>query len=665
MPGCKSITRSLSPLFAILVLAAILRLYALDAIDLRFDEASAPQFALSIANGHLLSIAPFSGSVVNHPPVFLYVLAIPYLFTRNILVVAAFRALLDVIAIALVWWLCERHFNRAVSVFACLFFTISPWAVQLSRKLSIEELPLFTVLLLWGLMELVHKKNAWGWVMSGWGLALSVGTHFSALILVPVALISWMLSVGTRTFGKIALGVLPIMVLIGVYWQYDANHGYANIQAFISGSQAEVSASLDALIYSVWISGGTHLSDLTGGAFASWQAQLPAVFDGIDSLQITVLISGICVTLASLIEALRGNRPSSSRLFGLLIIWMVIPIALQVRHSKPIQIHYVTPLYPVQFIMIGLFFSSCLVWITSHKLRLWRIISFSLLSSVLILIVCWQVFTTFRFTDFVTQYDTSHGGYGLPARAAIQVSEKAQSALCYDSYCAIRNASKDIIIVAPGGDPLANEQATVLSVINAGFPYRFANSDAGMIFPAYPAQYIIAPGAEKAIKILLASANVSSIVSETYRVRDDYPLAYTYIRITDPIANHFNPVPAATWANGIKFFGYSTSATSDILHLDIYLKVTTLTPSMDDFHWYNHLLDKGSKIAQSDGGGISPSNWRQGDILLHQFNIALPSEGKTANMTVRIGCYKYPSLDVVSVATRDNVFDDGLSLPIQ
>ena len=58
---------------AIVLLAAVLRLHALDFADVRFDEASALQQALSIAQGRLQLLANFSGSVLNHPPAYLYI----------------------------------------------------------------------------------------------------------------------------------------------------------------------------------------------------------------------------------------------------------------------------------------------------------------------------------------------------------------------------------------------------------------------------------------------------------------------------------------------------------------------------------------------------------------------------------------------------------------
>jgi len=56
----------------VIALAAALRLYRLDLVDLRFDEATALRQAMQIAGGGWLPVAPFSGSVANHPPTYLY-----------------------------------------------------------------------------------------------------------------------------------------------------------------------------------------------------------------------------------------------------------------------------------------------------------------------------------------------------------------------------------------------------------------------------------------------------------------------------------------------------------------------------------------------------------------------------------------------------------------
>ena len=232
-----SLYRTEMLLFVLVVaLAAFMRLSRLDLIDVRFDEASAPQLALSIARGNLLPVAPFSGSVANHPPLFLYALALPYLFTRDFMIVAAWRALLDVLAVALLWWLCRRFFSVRVALIACLLFAVAPWAIQFARKLGILSLPLFQGVLLFGLLEAIQRKNAWGWAIAGLGLALSVGAHLTSIYLVPVFLIALIVGRKTLRWQPALAGALPLLLLAGVYFGFDAQQGFANTRSVLGGS---------------------------------------------------------------------------------------------------------------------------------------------------------------------------------------------------------------------------------------------------------------------------------------------------------------------------------------------------------------------------------------------------------------------------------------------
>jgi hypothetical protein len=615
-------------------------------------------------NGNWLAVAPFSGSVANHPPVFLYVLAIPYLFTRDLLVVAAFRALLDVGAIVLLWFLCERHFGRIVSILACLFFAVSPWAIQLSRKLSIEEISLFTAILLFGLLELLCRKNPWGWVISGWGLALSVGTHLTALYLVPVAIVAWVLAYKTNHTVKMLIGALPLVLLVGIYLQYDSAHEFNNIRALFTASQEPAQASLDSLQFATWISGGMHLSDLTAGAYPIWQSQLPVNLDWIDTMQVALLGGGLVWVLYGFVIALRRREWDKARIQALLLLWTLTPILLQIRQNKPMQIHYVTPLYPIPFILMALPSNAVLLWYQANTKDVKRIVLTALTSTAIVVILVWQVVTTFRFFDFVERYDTSVGGYGLPVRAANGVARLAQDALCKDVYCEIRNSPRDVIVVSPGGDPLVNEQATIMHVLLAGVPHRFANSDAGLIIPPWTAQYIFAPGTEKAMQALFSNIEGGNIFTRTFQVRDGYPLVYTYVKTSEPLARQYLDGTVAHWANGVELVGYRSEAGTR-LKLDVLLRITSAAIAGANYHWYNHVLVNGEKVAQLDGGGISAVNWRQGDILLHWFDIQLPSPAPATPYIVRIGSYKYPSIESVPVMMGDGRSDDGVSLSVK
>ncbi len=281
-------------LAGILLLAAALRLFRLDLIDVRFDEASGLQNALTIAGGTLLKVASFSGSLAVHPPVYAYTMALPYLFTRDFVIVAAFRVLLDVLAIAGLWLLCSRTLNSRVALLSVLMFAVAPWAVQFARKTWLAPLPIYQVLLMWGLLEVAQLRRARGWAITGLGLSLSIGTHLSAIYLLPVTLIA--LWIGRRTFKPFPalLGLLPLLGLVALYLSHDAPGGFANVRALLGAAGFGAPApsagfSLQSLRFALWITGGAHLSDLTSGAFSVWQAQLPAWLNGVDTLQIALM----------------------------------------------------------------------------------------------------------------------------------------------------------------------------------------------------------------------------------------------------------------------------------------------------------------------------------------------------------------------------------------
>ncbi|MFN4293646.1 MAG: glycosyltransferase family 39 protein [Thermoflexales bacterium] len=644
----------------VMALAAFLRLYRLDLIDVRFDEASAPQLALSIAQGNWLPVAPFSGSVANHPPVYLYLLALPYLFTRDFMVIAAYRALLDAAAIALCWWVIRRFFGARVAFFACLLFAVAPWAVQFARRTWLAPMPLFSTLLLFGLLEAVQKRNPWGWAIAGWGLALSVGSHLAALYLVPVVLVALLIGRATLRPAPCLAGALPLVALAGVYLGFDAGQAFRNTRGLLGAASGPAAVSLDALRFTLWLSGGTHLSDLTGGAFPIWRDQTPAALAWIDGMQMALLVVG---GVAPILLLMRRPLVYSTAAVAVLLTWLVLPVALQIRPSRPLQLHYFTAFYPVSFIMMALGLDAVI------RLRLPRrdapdttdaTAAFSASAAVVglavALILGWQLFTTLRFTQFIQRYDTGAGGYGPPLRSALDVAQRARDAIR-------AGEARDVIVVAPGGDPSVNEPATVMDVLLADLPRRFADANAGLILREDAAQYIITPAARSAFDRLMQHADAEA-VAQAVPLRAGSEDAYVYVRINRAQLGSLVAHPAQ-WENGVGMLGYR-AAGGDTLLLDYYLRVFREAAQGVDYHWFNHLYHGDQKFAALDGGGIHPANWRAGDILLHHFAIPMPSSAPAKPYTLRMGAYLYPQLrNVMLLDASGRPTSDHVALKIE
>ena len=687
-PITSSPHHGIIPFVFIIILATVLRLYQLDLIDVRFDEASALQSALAITHGQFVAFAPHSGSVANHPPVYLYVLALPYLLTRNMLVIAGYRVLLDVCAIGLTHALCVRYFNRRAAFFTALFYTLSPWAIQLARRTWLAPLSLWGVLLLWGLLEVVQRHNPHGWALTGIAFALAIGTHLSAIYVLPVVLAVAVWQWRTLRLRPLLLGLLPMALLMAIYLAYDAQHDFANVRAVLGGAAQSLPRewSLNSLRFAFWLSGGNHLSDLTGPAFAAWQVQWPDWLGWIDILQMAVLGAFFMLfvvrqftptpTLPHASEGIGEGTDSPSPAIPiagegwgggrftspviLLALWFVVPVLLQLRPSQPLQLHYLLPLYPAQFVMMG--------WAVARlttdgrppttDLRLWRSVVGGLLVLTLVLILVWQLAITIRFTDFIAQHNTAAGGYGEPARTGLAAAQAARAGIQAGMY-------RDVIVVAPGGDPQVNEAATIMDVFLADVPHRFVNAEAGLILRGEPTQYLFTPGSAAALSRLTQLLPAGDVLTQTFKFRADDPRTYVYAQVR-PVALDVQRVAAGVghWAYGVDLIGYRTQRIDDTLLFETFASVTQAPPAGADVHWFTHVLNAGrQKLAQLDGGGVPPNNWRVGDVLWHWYDLPLARDATIAK--IRIGSYRYPSLEPVSVLdAAGNPIADSVELTL-
>jgi hypothetical protein len=654
-----------------LFIGGALRLYRLDLIDFRFDQAFPLQYAIDITQGRLWAVQPH-GSVAAHLPVYLYLMALPYLVTGNFLAIVSFRILLDVISIALCWWIGARYINWRVGSIAALLYAVAPWAIQSARNTAVESLPLFTAILIIGLFELIQRRNPWGMAISGLGLALSIGNHLAGMYLVPVALMGWWF--GRRSIRRwpVALALPPLLLLGADYLLYDAAHGFENIHSLLSNAGKPAQLTGDALQYALWLSGGTHISDLTAQAYGHWIAQVPAFLTGLDTLQVLVLLCGITVLVISgivlAVRRLQGRQmaPLEVREVGamlLALIWWAVPIVLQLRHSQPMLLHYLLPTLPAPFLLmaygVDTVFRLSINHVNVSPVR--RTIGFAaVLASVCAVgaTCAWQVTTTLRLDAFVERYDTSNG-YGQPVKSALQAVEKAKQA---------RSAgiTGDVVVVIKDYMTPWNEPGLTLHVLLADIPHRYLNSNVpGWVFRPEGVSYVFAPGTEGLLQELEHIVGPSGIVTSEVPIRDSLSTGFIYARVSQmPNAGQFIQARPARWDNGLELAGYRIISGTTSLRVETLLHVLQNQPENVDYHWYNHVFAGNQQVAQKDDSGIHPISWRSGDYLLMRFDVPLAKPLPASDTHVRIGCYLFPTVHGVLVSQEGKPPDDGVNLVI-
>ena len=151
----------------ILVLAAFLRLNDLGAGYFDGDDAFISIRALQVAREHaLVLVGPPMAVGLWHSPVSVYLYAIPYALTLDPRAARAFTALLNVAAIAVLYAVGAKYFNRPGALAGALLLAVHPYMVASSRDINNAQLgAVFVALyLLTGFMGCVDGARVARWL---------------------------------------------------------------------------------------------------------------------------------------------------------------------------------------------------------------------------------------------------------------------------------------------------------------------------------------------------------------------------------------------------------------------------------------------------------------------------------------------------------------------
>jgi len=621
----------------LVLLGAALRMQRLDLIDFRFDQAYPLWYAQDIAAGRLWGMQPH-GSVGAHPAAYLYMMALPYLFTKNFFAIVVYRVFFDVATIAAVYAIGRRYLSMRTGVVAALLYAVAPWAIQFARNLWPVCQPIDSALLMFGLLEIAVKKNPRGWLLTGLGASLVAGTHLGGVYLLPVVLLAaW---IGRRCWnGRLLMvGLLPGIFFAAAYLVQDAGGDFGSVRAYLGAVGGGSTWRPEVLARIGWLSGGAHLGVLTGAAYDVWTAWPWNFGLWIDEMQ---QIVAAAATAAAAWAAWRGRRSGRGVAIAVLLAWLIVPAAIQLRSSRPVEVQYLTSLLPAPMLLTA--FALDRAFGVGRGVRLGA-------TAALALVVGWQAATTVRFHDVVDRFDTQ-GGYGQPVRSAL--AARAQV------IAANAAGAAGLPLVAVKGFPTPwNEPAVILRAVLADVPHRFFNSESdGLIRTGARTQYVVAPGAEPLLDVLRAEGARES--STPSRVGSGGRFTAAQI---DGAFDALPAAPQARWENGLLLRGARVQREANAVRVIVDFEVTALPPEGADYHWYFQAFVGDEKRAGVDIAGVHPSSWRVGDALRLRATIPLDQPLPPGPYRVRFGAYTYPDVQPVSVQQPDKQPDSGVDL---
>jgi len=317
----------------LLLAAAFLRLLNLDYMEFKGDEAQNLYLASVLASGQDIPLVGIRSSIGTYnPPLFVYAMALPITFSHNPVVAAGFVAVLNCLAVGLLYAFCLRFFSRTAAVIAAAFFAFNPWAVFYSRKIWQQEmLPFFVIGFFYSLLAVICEKRQKYIVACFACLAAMTQLHFSSIyyLIVFAILLAWLRPKVSWSYYATGIGIAIFLYL--PYIAFDVlNDGY-NLHMHLRAMQLPFQFRPHALA-APFILGSTadfmHFVDLAA----------------LDGIQMVLIGLGALYALVHIAE----------KRYHTLVLWFFLPLAFLSVSQLNLPPHYFLFLYPVQFVLIGI-----------------------------------------------------------------------------------------------------------------------------------------------------------------------------------------------------------------------------------------------------------------------------------------------------------------------
>ncbi len=589
---------------AILFLAAILRLGLPGVVEFKRDEATLSRLALDLAQGEHFPWLGI-GSSVGFPnsPINVYIFALPYLISDNPLITTLFVGFLNIVAVALLWKMARRYFGPQAALVSGILYAVSPWAALYSRKIWAQDiLPPFVIATVFSALLGFVERKRWAQLIHLPLLAITVQVHFGAVVLVPLtAIIALLHRQNWRREWWLSIGAAILMGMPYVYGLYEADQlSLAALRDSLASGAVDAEEtprelSSEALDYAWFTVAGTDIHSLAGAE------QYQRYLNSVPSVYTLFKIIPLGVVLATM--ALLYRRPS--RLVLILVIWLVLPvIAFSYTWAAP-QPHYMIPMMPAAFLLLGGGLALLLEYGRS------AIYGVGVVLAVLVLLQVWLYFSLLNFLD---THDTT-GAFGTPLHYLLDVREDV-----------LADDPASVIVVSEGASPEFDNDPAVWDILLDPVSHvAYIKADYMWLVPHDHASLLVGPTISNEHSW---RARLTQAPERVYDLRPDEG-NYRLWREVSLDVPPLEPV-TARYANGVQLMGVAFD--SDALWLEWLLP----EPRSDIVYVvFVHVMNHAERIGQVDLPFIAERYWRAGDRLF----MRMPLEIDQADR-LHIGMYQ-------------------------
>ncbi len=679
-------------LIAVLALAAGLRFGWPGVNSFAFDEARLSLIALRMARGGLFaSVGMPSSAGVPNLPAAAWVFAIPYALSPDPLVATLFVALISTAAVGGLWLLARRAWGWSAALAAGLYFAASPYGVFYSRSIWAQDLlPVLAVVWVWsayaarverrrwalivhafiaGFAFQVHFAGAalglasvylffrWRWwqrallpILIGGGLALAALIPFAAQLLAQPALADQFRAAFGQP-GRVDLTALQELIRLAL----AADWRYLTIGSLEPAGTPPALLAAAGVLLAAGAAGVVRLLPYPRPLSRRERGEAPASGTLRDTVANSISETASATSFTTNHKSLsplppgdevvgpRSRREAASRPAGrtghyqgpgvrvlaeLTLAMLIAPLALFLRHSTPVFIHYLLVALPALALLVGA--SVRLV-----ERRAWAAGALALTAA---LALAWTAQIA-AIMPVAASTETPNG-LGTPLNLTRAAAEGLPG-------------QAPVVFFTHGDDPNVDGEAAVFDALWWNRPHRIVQGESLLVLPSTPSYLMATLAPFQAWEELVAAGLARDPLSFPRRAGAEPLVAAFYDGITEP--SGFTPIaPPVAFVDGARLDGWRARRVGPRLRVDTLWTVQSL-PTAGTYQQFHHL-----QTAQTLGGGLfkgadvplSANRWQVGDRLIvigDFFDVA------AGQYWVEVGHYTLP--DVARVPRADGSSD--------
>jgi hypothetical protein len=322
----------------------------------------------------------------------------------------------------------------------------------------------------------------------------------------------------------------------------------------------------------------------------------------------------------------------AARIDLVLLSWLAVPIAFNVRHSLELHLHFFALVIPAAYIMIGRAVGIVLNSTRAKAPKWYRPLAIAG-AIVLGVLGLAQVTAIVQMGRFVATHDTP-GGFGIPLARYLDIADRSVEMVHSTN-------SAEMLVAGQGDSVVVDPLPAVFDVLlRDRVAYRFVDGTSAAVFPANPSVVLLSPEPGEAARWYSTWP--------TQQLRDGYRLVTldgTWPQSPPWSEDPLKPIAGPrTFQNGVELQQYIWEHVKESRGR-FWLQWQVLWLSPDDTHFYLQVLDQEEQLwGQQDSAGYPTESRQRGDRILTGFDISAQEGMSVTPYWGRAGLYLYPQV---------------------